>query len=85
MKQNNKTVLLFDLDGTLLDSAPDLAKAVNHMLVTLNLKEFSQEVIRGWVGNGARTLVERALKHSIKHNVLNKTFSEAEILSLIHI
>lgn len=83
MKQNNKTVLLFDLDGTLLDSAPDLAKAVNHMLVTLNLKEFSQEVIRGWVGNGARTLVERALKHSIKHNVLNKTFSEAEISSAL--
>ena len=85
MKQENKTVLLFDLDGTLLDSAPDLAKAVNHMLLTLNLKEFSQEVIRSWVGNGAKTLVERALQYSIKHNVLNKTFSEVEINSALAI
>ena len=61
MKFLNKNTLLFDLDGTLVDSAPDLAFAVNKMLVELGLTPFSQDVIRGWVGNGARVLIQRAL------------------------
>ena len=79
MKKENKTVLLFDLDGTLLDSAPDLAIAINHMLITLGIKVFPQGVIRGWVGNGAKTLVERALAHSINNNFENKQYNEAEV------
>jgi len=61
MKFTNKKVLLFDLDGTLVDSAPDLALAVNHMLETLERDTFSSETIRSWVGNGAQTLVKRGL------------------------
>ena len=56
-----KHVLLFDLDGTLVDSAPDLALAINRTLNDLNLQQCEQTTIRGWVGNGAKTLVERAL------------------------
>lgn len=61
MKFLNKNVLLFDLDGTLVDSVPDLALAVNQMLIELGLSAYSQDIIRGWVGNGANTLVKRAL------------------------
>ena len=61
MKFNNKKVILFDLDGTLINSGPDLALAVNHMLQSLNRETFSEEVIDGWVGNGAQMLVQRAL------------------------
>lgn len=61
LKFLNKNILLFDLDGTLVDSAPDLAYAVNQMLVKLSLTPFSQDVIRGWVGNGANILIKRAL------------------------
>lgn len=61
MKLSNKSILLFDLDGTLVDSVPDLAFAVNETLVTLDLAPFSQDVIRGWVGNGADILIQRAL------------------------
>ncbi len=61
MKFNNKAVILFDLDGTLINSAPDLALAVNHMLKTLDRDTFSEDIIDGWVGNGAQTLVNRAL------------------------
>ncbi|MFT6692263.1 MAG: phosphoglycolate phosphatase [Colwellia sp.] len=80
MSPENKTVLLFDLDGTLVDSAPDLAAAINQMLLALNLTTFPQEIIRGWVGNGAKTLVERALHHSLNSNsALDKSLSKAEV------
>lgn len=85
MKPENKTVLLFDLDGTLLDSAPDLAAAINQMLLTLGIKEFPQEIIRSWVGNGAKTLVERALHHSINNNATNKKFSQEEVANALAI
>jgi len=58
----HKELILFDFDGTLIDSVPDLAAAVNHMLCTLGQTTFDETRIRGWVGNGARTLVERALR-----------------------
>ena len=80
MNPENKTVLLFDLDGTLVDSAPDLAAAINKMLLALNLTTFPQEIIRSWVGNGAKTLVERALHHSLNNNTaVNNSLSEAKV------
>jgi phosphoglycolate phosphatase len=68
MNKENITTLLFDLDGTLVDSAPDLALAVNQTLSDLNLATYSQDMIRGWVGNGATTLIERALSGSATIN-----------------
>jgi len=63
-----KELILFDFDGTLIDSAPDLAAAVNHMLAQLGRPPFEETRIRGWVGNGARTLVERALRAAYGEN-----------------
>lgn len=56
--------LLFDLDGTLVDSAPDLAAAVNKTLAVLQRDTFAEQQIRTWVGNGAKVLIERALSGS---------------------
>ena len=53
--------LLFDLDGTLLDSLPDLATAVDRMLLELGLVPAGIERVRGWIGDGARQLVREAL------------------------
>jgi len=77
LKFLNKNTLLFDLDGTLVDSAPDLAFAVNQTLVELGMVTFSQDVIRGWVGNGASILVQRALSGNAKVSTdLNNTLIE---------
>jgi phosphoglycolate phosphatase len=53
--------VVFDLDGTLIDSRLDLAAAVNHALRTLRLPALPVETICGYVGEGARVLVQRAL------------------------
>jgi len=66
MKFTNKKVIIFDLDGTLIDSAPDLALAINHMLTKLNRKTFSSDTIRYWVGSGAETLIKRALSGGLE-------------------
>jgi len=52
--------VLFDLDGTLIDSVPDLAAAVNEVLATENLPALAQGEVRAMIGNGVRKLVERA-------------------------
>jgi len=61
MQFKDKKLLLFDLDGTLIDSVPDLAASINFMLQQLGKKEFSENTIRNWVGNGAKILLQRAL------------------------
>lgn len=54
-------LIIFDLDGTLIDSVPDLAAATNAMLRAMGANPASSEQIRTWVGNGSLKLVERAL------------------------
>jgi phosphoglycolate phosphatase len=57
----NITVIFFDLDGTLVDSVPDLTAALNVMLQQLNLPERQEAQVRTWVGNGMDNLIRRAL------------------------
>jgi phosphoglycolate phosphatase len=52
--------ILFDLDGTLIDSAPDLAASLNVLLERDTLPPLDVEAVRGMIGNGIRKLVERA-------------------------
>lgn len=51
--------LIFDLDGTLVDTAPDLHAATNHVLATLKRRSISMEEVRSLVGHGARALIAR--------------------------
>ena len=53
--------ILFDLDGTLADTVPDLAVAVDRMLLDLGLRPAGGLRVRRWVGNGATRLLQRAL------------------------
>ncbi|MGC1619570.1 MAG: HAD hydrolase-like protein, partial [Candidatus Acidiferrum sp.] len=53
--------LIFDLDGTLINSKQDLIHSVNAMLRELGRGELAEETISGYIGHGAPKLVERAL------------------------
>jgi len=57
----NVRLAVLDLDGTLIDSVDDLAASVNHALGLVGLPLRSHEEIRGFVGEGARLLLERAV------------------------
>lgn len=76
--------MAFDLDGTLLDSVPDLTKAVQLTLAELNLPNQQQDSVRGWVGNGARALVKRALSGNIKADIPDDLFERAYPVFLKH-
>jgi phosphoglycolate phosphatase len=54
--------LVFDLDGTLVDTAPDLVAATNHVMRRLQLHDVSEADIRPFVGHGALAMVDRAAK-----------------------
>ena len=60
-----KKLILFDLDGTLLDTLEDLSEAVNHALSLRGLPLHSVDEYRRMVGHGVRNLVQQALEASI--------------------
>ena len=59
--------LLFDLDGTLIDSLDDLVSAINLTLVQNQLSPLSREVVSCFIGKGSRILVEKALREILGH------------------
>ena len=54
-------MILIDLDGTLIDSVPDLTYCVDEMMAALDLPGRGDAKVRNWVGNGIERLVRRAL------------------------
>ena len=63
----NTRLLIFDLDGTLLDTIVDLANAVNFALRQFNFPEHPVEAYRFMIGNGINKLIERALPEAHRH------------------
>lgn len=53
--------IIFDLDGTLVDTAPDLHDALNHTLTTAGRDTMDIELVQGLIGHGARALLQRGL------------------------
>jgi len=58
--------ILIDLDGTLVDSVPDLAYCVDEMMKQLDMPVRGIDAVRNWVGNGVRRLTERALVNAVE-------------------
>jgi phosphoglycolate phosphatase len=55
-------VVVFDLDGTLADTAADLAAALNHALATIGRPAVPPDMVRGLIGHGGRALLRRGLE-----------------------
>ncbi|MFZ7174345.1 phosphoglycolate phosphatase [[Pasteurella] aerogenes] len=68
----------FDLDGTLVNSLPDLALSVNSALVELGLPQAEESLVLTWIGNGADVLSARALDWAKKQT--GRSLNEEEIL-----
>ena len=61
MKLKTPRMILIDLDGTLVDSVPDLAHCVDAVMAELGMPARGEAEVRHWVGNGVERLVHRAL------------------------
>ena len=61
MPITNRKMMLFDLDGTLVDTAPDFRNSVNYMLEHYSEPLVTLEEIRDWVGYGGRELIRRTM------------------------
>lgn len=73
------SLVAFDLDGTLVDSASDIAESVNRTLEEWSLPRVEEPVIRGWIGEGARMLLQHALRHARSTLDVDAVFPSLEV------
>ncbi|MFT4021524.1 MAG: phosphoglycolate phosphatase [Acinetobacter sp.] len=85
---NQRELLLFDLDGTLIDTAADMYRAMNLTLAQLNLPQVTEQNIRQWVGQGTGKLCDRVLEYltgqidPLQHQQLLQQYLEIYALEL---
>jgi len=58
--------VVFDLDGTLVDTAPDLLNALNHVLTHSGLEEVDLQTVATMIGSGAKAMIQRGMEHQGK-------------------
>ena len=88
-----KLTILFDLDGTLIDTAPDLMNAHNHVMKKFGYETRSTDEIRNLVGKGAASMIGRSMWNQAKKElnkidddkIKSEMVKEFIDLSLIHI
>ncbi|MHC0052619.1 phosphoglycolate phosphatase [Actibacterium sp. D379-3] len=75
--------IIFDLDGTLIDSAPDIHAAVNRMLAEIGEQDLTFDVVRSFIGNGVPMLIERVIGarglgmayHKVMHDIFMRYYN----------
>lgn len=77
MTLSRPKMILIDLDGTLVDSVPDLAYCVDNMMQRLDRPPYGEAVVRNWVGNGVERLVRRALIGQLEGEPEEADFEQA--------
>lgn len=78
MSFSHINTLLLDLDGTLINSLPDLTSSVNVALRAMGLPLRTETEIRQWVGNGVDRLLHRAITGDINQNALAEQHQQAK-------
>ena len=77
MKIFDPKLIMIDVDGTLVDSVPDLVFCVDQMMIELGLQLCGEERVRNWVGNGIPKLIERALIDKLDKESISKVYEVA--------
>jgi phosphoglycolate phosphatase len=77
MKTFQPKLIMIDVDGTLVDSVPDLAYCIDEMMQKLGLRKWGEAKVRHWVGNGIPKLVERALTGELEGRPIKDVFDIA--------
>ena len=77
MKTLQPKLIMIDVDGTLVDSVPDLAFCIDEMMQKLGLQKWGEDKVRHWVGNGVPKLVERALSGELEGRPIKEVFDVA--------
>ena len=77
MKTFQPKLIMIDVDGTLVDSVPDLAFCIDEMMQKLGLQKWGEDKVRHWVGNGVPKLVERALSGELEGRPIKEVFDVA--------
>ncbi|MDO8372241.1 MAG: HAD-IA family hydrolase [Polaromonas sp.] len=75
-------LVMFDLDGTLIETAPEICDAVNDTLRHFDLKEVTQQQVNDWIGHGTRELLIQALAYSRNISVAAVRSSDSLALNL---
>lgn len=84
MKVENIRAVVFDLDGTLLNTLEDLANATNWALQHNGLPERTIDEVRRFVGNGVRRLIERAVPADTEAALLEQVFADFKTYYVSH-
>jgi phosphoglycolate phosphatase len=77
-------LMLFDLDGTLIDSRADLARSINLMLAELDRPSLDEDTIAGFVGDGVRVLTYRSLTATDPNQRPPDEYLHADGMALMH-
>ena len=77
MKKFNPKLIMIDVDGTLVDSVPDLAYCVDELMRAMNRAPWGEAKVRHWVGNGVPKLVERSLTGELEASANKQDFDKA--------
>ena len=78
------TTIIWDLDGTLMDTLQDLADAVNHAMQVYNLPQHTIEEIRQYVGNGVRRLMVLSVPQGENDPRFEEIFAEFKAYYMVH-
>lgn len=82
MEKFHPKLIMIDVDGTIVDSVPDLAYCVDELMKLLGREKWGEEKVRHWVGNGVPKLVQRSLTGELEAQVNAKDFDQAYPLFL---
>lgn len=81
--KNTARLIMFDLDGTLIDTVPDISLALDRAMIDMDYTAPGLENARRWVGNGSKVLIERALA-ATADNVSQQQLQQAQQLFFDH-